>query len=105
MDKMLEVLMSGNFTGIIAIGVIFMLTMSGIMAIVFINYVKKILKDLDNVKDIKPLVDKVEKLVDMIHDLITSHEVTRAKHGTQIETIEEQIKDIYDRLLELEKGK
>lgn len=103
MDRLLEILLSGNYVGIMALGIIFMLFISGIMAIIFIKYVIKIMSNLENVKEIKPLIDKVEKLVQEIHNLVTSHEVTREVTQVEIDNIKKQIEDIYSRLNELEK--
>jgi len=103
MDKLIESLLSGNYIGIILIGIVFLLFMSGIMAIIFIKYVARLLKDLDNVREIKPLVEKVEALVKEIHKLITSTEVAREVTNVEIDNIKKQIEDIYHRLNDLEK--
>jgi len=103
MDKLLDILLSGEYVGIMTVGIIFLLFMSGIMAIIFVKYIFKIMGNLENVKEIKPLVDKVENLVEEIHKLVTSHEVAREVTNVEIENLKKQVEDIYARLNDLEK--
>jgi len=90
--------MEFNVDNIIYVGVISILFVSGIMGLVFLNYIKKVLANLEDVNQIKPLVDKVALLVEKVEKVFITLEITKETHTLEISMIKEQIKDIYDRL-------
>lgn len=76
---------------ILGVGVITMLMLSGIMAIVFINYIKNILRKIDDVSHVGPLIEKVQKLVDKVEKIFITLEVTKEKTHLEVSQLKERV--------------
>ena len=80
---------------ILSVGVIALVSLSGIMALVFINYIKNILRKIDDVSHVGPLLKKVEELVGKVEKIFITLEVTR-------ETTTIEVNQLKDRVAKLE---
>lgn len=74
------------------IGVAGLITLSAVMAIVFVNYIKQVLMKIDSVEHITPLIERVEKLVDKVERIFTTLEVMKSTTNLEIETLKERVK-------------
>lgn len=73
-------------------GMIALIILSGIMATVFVGYVKNIMNKVDDMTLVKPLIDKVDKLVDKFEKISISMEVTRKTTDIKVENLEEKMR-------------
>jgi len=81
------------------IGIAVLVLLSGVMALVFINYVKQVLGKIDSVEHIKPLIDRVEKLVDKVERIFTTLEVMKQTTSLEIDQLKERIKRLEEKIL------
>jgi cell shape-determining protein MreC len=88
---------------ILSVGVIALVSLSGIMAIIFVNYIKSLIGKIDNVSHIEPLISKVENLVDKVEKIFTSLEVmkeTSKLEYTQLKERVAKLEELVDKLQE-----
>jgi hypothetical protein len=76
---------------ILGIGVITLVSLSGIMALVFINYVKSILGKIDDVSHVGPLLRKVEELVGKVEKIFITLEVTRETTSIEVNQLKDRV--------------
>lgn len=76
---------------ILSVGVIALVTLSGIMALVFINYVKSVLRKIDDVSHVGPLLRKVEELVGKVEKIFITLEVTRETTSIEVNQLKERV--------------
>lgn len=88
--------MSEMHDKILSVGVITLLTLSGVMSIIFINYVKNILRKIDDVSHVGPLISKVEELVNKVEKIFVTLEVTRKTTSLEVAQLKERVAKLED---------
>lgn len=83
--------MEAQAGNLIQLGVLALLTLSGVMAVVFVTYIKNIMSKLDSVSHIEPLLDKFERLVSKVESMFITLEITREKTNLEIEQLRQRI--------------
>jgi hypothetical protein len=76
---------------ILGVGVIALVSLSGIMALVFMNYIKSILRKIDDVSHVGPLLHKVEELVGKVEKIFITLEVTRETTSIEVNQLKERV--------------
>lgn len=80
-------------------GVAGLILLSGVMAVVFIMYIRQVLSKIDSVEHIKPLVDRVERLVDKVERIFTTLEVMKQTTTLEIEALKDRVKRLEEKAL------
>ena len=77
-----------------SIGIVTLVVLSGIMAIVFVNYIKTVLQKIDDVSHVGPLLKKVEELVGKVEKIFTSLEVTKQTTALEVNQLKERVQKL-----------
>lgn len=79
---------------IVNVGIAALLALSGVMALVFVNYIKNIIRKIDDVSHVGPLLKKVEELVSKVDRIFITLEVTREKTHLEVEALKERVQKL-----------
>ena len=79
-------------------GLICLLILSGVMAQVFVTYVRSIINKLDHVMQIEPLLKKVEDFVSKVDALFTKFSVTEKATEIKLLELERRIEKLESRI-------
>lgn len=87
-------------------GMLALVSLSGIMGLVFISYIKTVLKKIDDVSQIGPLIISVEALVMKVEKMFTTLEVTKETTALQVEQLKDRVKRLEHQVqkIQIEKG-
>lgn len=82
------------------LGIASMVLLSGVMALVFISYVRRVLDRIEDVGHIKPLIERVERLVDKVERIFTTLEVMKQTTQMEIDQLKERIRRLEEKFEE-----
>ena len=86
--------MSDQLNQFFITGVIVLVTIIGIMGMVFFNYLNKLLNKVDGIPDLKNIVTKVEGLVNKVEKIHVEQNLCKQKQNIEVDSLRASIERV-----------